>query len=279
MSKSEIDNFTAVELKAKLDSGDISLQDLGVEGLYKLMAYETERICSGDGDVELIEACAALLCEKDTAPNMDNAFEKAFSQGKEQKRVKRFSLKKGLLVADCIGLLIGGILTIASSFGFNAFDFIGKIVTMPDGTEIDVNGDTYFNGGIVTKYATMEEAAEKEKPNILYPATLPAGMELDCVAAANSPNGGRNIQMKTKCGTLVIVIDTDVVIDGNPLTGDGVYTKGGITYRLLEGKIENKACAWFHVDGNAYSIQAREQEDLMFVLDSMIKMYEERGRQ
>ncbi len=277
MDKNELKTHTVREIKAMLASEQIVLQDLDTVTLEKLMDHETDMLCFGKGDVDLISACAYILSqrEKDIMSHdeftaiVDQTLAENIAIVPKNRKVKRFSLKRTLIIAAAVATLVIGGTFVASAFGFDLWGYISEFVRLPNGTEKEVNGVTIHNNGEIKTYKTLKEAVEKESLDIMYPKSLPKGVEIEKIQINNSTIGDKNILIFTKNDDLVISVDTKVAPNDNAFADGELYESGGVIYKLFEGVTENKYGAYCNVDNCAYIIQAKEYENLIFVIENM----------
>lgn len=277
MDKNELKKHTVREIKAMLASEQIALQDLDTVTLEKLLDHETDLLCFGKGDADLISNCADVLCqrEKNIMPHdeftaiVDKTLAENVAIVPEKRKVKRFSLKRTFIIAATVATLVIGGTFVASAFGFDLWGYISEIVRLPNGTEKEVNGVTIYNSGEIKTYKTLKEAVEKESLDIMYPESLPKGVEIEKIQINNSTIGDKSIQIITKNDDLIISIDTNVAPNNNAFDEGELYESGGVTYKFFERVTENKYGAYCNVENCAYIIQAKKYEDLIFVIDNM----------
>lgn len=284
MDKNELKKYTVREIKAMLASEQIVLQDLDTVTLEKLMDYETDMLCFGKGDVDLISECADILCqrEKDIMSHdeftavVDKSLAENVTIATKNRKVKKFSLKRALIIAATVATLLIGSTFVASAFDFDLWDYICDFVRLPNGTIKEANGLTFYNAGTPRIYSTIQEAIEKENLDIMYPASMPDGVEIESVEISNSDIGDKYIDIIIKNTDMCICIITELPPTDNNFydddDGDELYEAGGVTYKLFERDIEyteNTYWAYCNVDNCAYSISARKYEDLIFVINNM----------
>lgn len=272
MDKKELENYTVREIKAMLASGEITLQDLDTATLGKVMDHETDMLCFGEGDVDFISECADILSERETDIMSHEDFMAVVSKTLAEHTMpvrKRFSLKRALIIAATVATLLVGGTMVASAFGFDLWGYISETVRRPNGTETVENGITLYNAGETKTYATLKEALEQEDLNIMYPKALPKDAEVESIYVADSSIGEINILILTKNNDVIITVDTNVAPADNDFIGDDIRQSGEITYKLFDGTPKNKYGAYFNVNNCSYIIQAKEYEDLIFVIDNM----------
>lgn len=273
----KLDNLTCQEIKELIYDNRIELVSLETSVLQRLMDNEIGLLCFGEGDEELIDKCAEIICERDTSVMSREQFlsltDKVIKENTEQEakatRVKRFSLKRALVIAAAVSAIVIGGTMVASAFGFNLFEYISEIARQPDGTEKEANGLTFYNGGETKEYASLKEAVEKENLNIMYPASMPDGVVVEAIQIANSNLGDKNIQFLTNDSSVLIIVDTSVAPTENAFQGEKLYPKDGIEYVLFQRETEYKYGGYCNVNNCAYTIQTKSYEDLILIIENM----------
>ncbi len=272
MDNKELGNLTLREIRAMLATGDIVLQDLDTATVEKLMDREIDLLCIDEGDTGFISECADILSERETDIMSHEDFMEVVNKTLAEHTMsarKRFSLKRALIIAATVATLLVGGTMVASALGFDLWGYISETVRQPNGTEKESNGFTIYNGGQTKKYTTLKVAVEKENLNIMYPEALPDGVSIEKIQIADSTIGDKKILILTKNDAIIITVDTNVAPADNDFVGDDIHQSGVITYKLFEGTPENKYGAYFNVDNCSYIIQAKEYNDLIFVIDNM----------
>lgn len=271
MDNKELENLTLRELRAMLAAGDITLQDLDTDTVEKLMDSEIDLLCIDEGDTDFISECSEVITERkpdimsheDFMSTIHDTFEKHVTI-----IPKRLGLKKALIIAAAVATLIIGGTVVASALGFNLFDYIGKTVMSHDGAKFDEGDYTFFNPGEVRKYATIEEAVEKEKLNIMYPASFPEGIKVKSVDVRASHRGDKWICIITSDDSVQISIETGVVFADGIVETEGLYMYGDVGYNIHRPTEYNHG-AIAYTDNCQYVIQANEYEDLIYIIENM----------
>lgn len=271
MDNKELGNLTLREIRAMLTTGDIVLQDLDTATVEKLMDREIDLLCIDEGDTGFISECAEVLNERETDIMSHEDFV-AVVRDTLEKRVavtpKRLGLKKALIIAAAVATLIIGGTLVASALGFNVFDYINKTAMSYDGTEFDEGDYTFFKPGEVRKYATIEEAVEKESLNVMYPASFREGGTVESVEVTNSHRGNKSIYIITNDNSVNIRIETEVVLTDGAFATEDLYMHNGISYCIYE-PTEYKHGAIAYVDNCQYIIQTNEYEKLIYIIENM----------
>lgn len=273
----KLDSFTCQEIKELIYDNKIELVSLETSVLQRLMDNEIGLLCFGEGDEELIDKCSDIICDRDSSvmPRehflslTDKVLKENTKQAHKAIRTKRFSLKRALVIAAAVSAIVIGGTMVASAFGFNIFEYIDQIARQSEGTEKEENGLTFYNGGETKEYESLKDAVEKEKLNIMYPTSLPDSVVIKAIQILNSDLGDKNIQFLTNDSSILIIVDTSVAPTDNAFQGKKLYHKDGVDYILYENETEYKFAAYCNVNNCAYTIQAKEYEDLIYVIENM----------
>lgn len=273
----KLDNLTCQEIKELIYDNRIELVSLETSVLQRLMDNEIGLLCFGEGDEELIDKCAEIICERDTSIMSREQFlsltDKVINENTEQEpkatRVKRFSLKRALFIAAAVSAIVIGGTMVASAFGFNLFEYISEIARQPDGTEKEANGLTFYNGGETKEYASLKDAVEKENLNIMYPASMPDGVVVNEIYISESRLGDKKIQISTNDNSTIINIETKVAPTYDAYQGNTVLHKDGVDYIIFEIMAEYKYGAYCNINNCDYTIQTKTYEDLIYIIENM----------
>lgn len=268
----KLDNLTCQEIKELIYDNRIELASLETSVLKKLMDNEVDLLCVGEGNVDFISSCSDILSERETELLSHDEFVSIVDETLKKQTApapKRLNLKRAIIIAAAVATLLVGSTVIASAVGFNLFDYIRQIAREPEGTEKEESGITLYNGGETKKYANLKEAVENENLDIMYPSSLPDGVVIENVRITNSDIGDVSIQILTNVNTIIIVVDTNVKPNDNAFQGNKVYQKDGIDYILFERENEYEFGASCNVNNCAYTIQAKNYEDLIYIIENM----------
>lgn len=77
-------NLTDQEIKEMINKNRMALEKLDVSVLRRVLNYETDMLCVGKGDVDLICRCADLLDEKDPNPMTNDEFMHIIEKSKKE---------------------------------------------------------------------------------------------------------------------------------------------------------------------------------------------------
>ncbi len=281
MDKNLLDNMSGQEIKELIDDEIITLQELQDSALEKVLDFETEMLCHGSGDMDIIRRCSALLDErsKSNTLNHDEIFDIINKTKSEHvtifnsdntlsvvapQRNKRFVLKRIAIVAAAIILLITSTLSIAAAFGVDIHKYIKSLIGKPDGTTVNIDEFTFYNMDISKTYDSIQKMVEDENLDIMYPALLPEGCDIEIVRLTVAENGKNTVQILTNNHQVNIQIELDSGEIHN--SSDNIYEHDNITYYIYTEEFNIAIC---YYENNTYYISAKTYEDLILIIDNM----------
>ena len=276
-NKNTLDNLTGQEIKEMINVGNIEIEQLGASALRKLMNYEVDMLCFGEGDLELIDKCSELLDEIDPVPMSSEEFMNIIRRNEKERitiiedgasynRVpqKRFVLKRIAIVAAAVVILIASTVSVAAAFGFDVFKYISQIVRAPEGTESNFEEFTFYKNNETKKYSSIEQLLEDEELDIMYPTKLPEGSIIKSIRINIESNEKETVQIVTND------IDTNIQIG---LSSNQIITNrtetieiNGIKYYIQKGDLVSASC---YLNNNTYYISAKTLDDVIFIIDNM----------
>lgn len=187
---------------------------------------------------------------------------------------KYFNKKKVWLIAACVAILV----TLFSIVSFSSErsvkdileDYLGTFEFIPFGDKVDVGNESYEKGSDTTIYKSLEDLAEKEKINLLYPETLKASVQR--IPVDNTENNQTiDILHENSDVSVGIFLNSDIPQDTLDFCNDKI-TLNGIDYYLCIMEDVNQAQAYYVYDNNMYRIIHTNKTGLMEILDSMDSM-------
>lgn len=276
-NKNTLDNLTGQEIKEMINVGNIAIEQLGASALRKLMNHEIDMICFGEGDLELIDKCSDMLDELDPAPMSNEAFmniirrnEKeritVIEDGSSYKHVskKRFVLKRIAIVAAAVVILIASTVSVAAAFGVNIFEYINEIVRQPKGTQIDIDGFTFYSSGDVKKYSSIEQLIDDEDLDIMYPTKWPEGISIKDVSVMQTSGAGKTVYILTSEENVGVRVDLSGI--GVPNAQTENIQVNGLTYYIQRGNFVSISC--FN-NNKIYYIKAKTLDDAILIAENM----------
>ena len=271
MDNKQLDNLSGQEIKNLLAEEKVNISALEPQALIKLMDYETDMLCIGEGDIELIEKCAALLEEREEAVLSDCDFEQAVAKAKRSMpKRRRIGIKHILIFAATIALIMVGFASTVTSRGEEERIAL-YVVKQEPGFMIEIDGCIHFNAGEKKHYDSAEEMAEKENASIYFPAELPDGKSMGEYYKLLSMFGDKELNATTEDRSISFSVDIN-----SPLTmtdnkrirkvpvGNGIF----IVREGFFAKYQANA----NIDGNYYTVITDSYEDMLFVLEHMEKI-------
>lgn len=278
VDKNILDNLTSQEIKELINRNEITLEQLDASTLRELMNYETDMLCIGEGDVDLICKCSDLLDKIEPNPMTSEEFINIIQRTKEEECVtivddtpthnpipkREFILKRIAIIAAAILILMTATVGIASAFGFDICKYISEIVRKPEGTESNIDGITFYHNGETEKYGSIEEMIKNKDLSIMYPTKWPEGISLNNIRMSTLPNGNNTVQIVTNDISVNITIELGVT-DYNS-NNPNVYQYDGIAYFMGQSELFFAYC--YH-ENNYYYFTANTKEDLVFIIENM----------
>ncbi|MBE6692186.1 MAG: hypothetical protein E7586_02480 [Ruminococcaceae bacterium] len=286
MDKINYDNLTAQELREQLTKNVLTLQSLSTTALEQLLAYETELLCHGSGDMELITCCSELLTAKEnyetetlkTTLDFASLVDKTLkdhvevinphqTQPKHTQKQRRFSLKHIAIIAAVFLILSATTVGVASAYGVNISEEIRKIISQEDGARKDIEGFTFYHASEVKYYSSLEEIREEKNWDILYPTKFPENVTIDMISSDKSERGTDHIFILTNDKDIQIGIERNAPNEDKWAQHDDFYEVNGVKYHVYQRNDSYRALSYYN--GDYYSIQAGNYDDLILIIDNL----------
>ncbi len=277
VNKNILDNLTGQEIKEMINAEKIELEKLDASALRKLMDYEIDMICLGNGDEELVSQCALLLNELDspemTREELINIIDKTEEQYvtivpqetvRHKVPQKRGINKRTALIAAVLAVSIIASALVSCGVIFDFFEYLAEIARAPVGTQITVDGITFYNNGESRKYSSIEEVMEQENLDIMYPTKWPKGVELESVRIVQGTLGNNTILFCTNDTNINMEIELNSTVPN--CESETIYKYKEITFYIEERTVPT---ATGFYNGNTYYISAKTKEDLIVIIESM----------
>lgn len=277
----KLDNISGQELKEMIDKEVIALEELDDSALEKLMSYETEMLCLGNGDMTIISRCATLLNERNSSDSLDK--EKFFSviEKTKKERVKIIDgdsaskeetlkvikkrkpiFRKGALIAAVLSVMIIASALVSCGVIFDFFEYLAKIAREPVGTQITADGITFYNTGESKEYTSIEELIEKENLDIMYPTKWPEGVGIERVTVADDIVSEKEIGIITTDKNIYITISINYEPEFLVQYPDEIVIVNDWEFYILDGY------AMCYHEGNCYSVKTENYNDLITIIKS-----------
>ncbi len=268
----KLEGLTGQELKEMITRQEIKLEDLSVSALNRLFEHESDAVCCGESDGELLCRCADVLAQKEgIAEEHDKAFSAMLDNAMRsvkpvtQPAKRPFRLKKAMLVAAAIAVLLCCASVVVTALGFDVFGYFKDMVFSPAGSKIEENGITLVHYGETAQYASMEELLAAEKLNIMYPAKLPEGVKITEVRVIPGENGKETIEIKTNDTKTFICIDLSMNNIDDTFADCEIIEINNISYYIHKEYRYAVAC----YNGDYYYIQANNHENVILIINHM----------
>ncbi len=279
-----LDNLTTKEIKEMIKAKELKLQELNTSALQKLMSYEIDMLCFGEGDVDLICKCSDLLDKINPCPMSDEEFMAIVKKAEKEHVIitedksayrkvpkARILLKRIAIIAAVVIILTTATVGVASAFGVDIFEDIYKISRQSVGTRKDIDGLTLYHGDRPKYYSSIEEITKEKDWEILYPHKFPDNVTVDSVASKIGPRQNEEININTNDNQIKINIERNIPKkdwNENELSEqESIYETNGIKYLIIP--YEDVYYAICYYNGDYYSIQAGNHEDLILIIDNL----------
>ena len=274
-NKNKLDSISIQEIKELIANNEITLCQLDNDVIERIMNHEVNMICLGEGDMELIDKCAQILCAQDDIMAhedfvniVDKCFEEHVTIISDNDITKstpkaRIIFKRIAIIAAIIMILVTSTIGIASAFGIDIMEYLTKVSKSPTGTRIDVEEFTFYHNGTPKEYSTIEEMLEKEELNIMYPTKWPDDIKLVSVRKYELDN---TIDINFETNDPNIVVGIKFNTDINYIDPEDTYTYNEIMYVLGYNDVYYASCKY---KNNEYYISAYSREDLIMIIENM----------
>lgn len=176
-------------------------------------------------------------------------------------RFKRIP-KRSLTVVFSMVLLLTFSIT-AFTFGNRIVDMRKLLLKMPEKTVTEHNGNKIIYSSDMRNYDTIDEMAEAEEIDIVYPRKLPEGYEFDII---NVVDMGDYLEIKinsTNQEQLIFSIITNYAVSSEDFMYEANDIQFNINYRnsLYEAY-------WFHND-NYYTLACENEQELLKIINTV----------
>ena len=198
MSKKMYITLCGAEIKKLILEEKLSLDELDTAALQKLFDYETDMLCTDEGDIDTLNACAARLDElQGPLISKEEFFNIINKTAPASKRVRRLRFKKVWLVAAMIAILAVTITVTATAVDFNPFNYFKEVIGMGAGGTLNKGNITLEFQDVQKEYDTVEEALQSNDIDIWYPTVLPEGITLKAIEFVSTASSEEIIQFVT----------------------------------------------------------------------------------
>lgn len=283
MNMHRLDELNGQEIKELIDNGQLNIEELDYSSLMKVFDHETEMLVFGVGDMDFINKCSALLEKNQNEPTisserLDGILGKTFdehvtvtdSDGDVRKSrrtppCKRRVLRKIAVVAAIVALLVAGTTLIAAAFDVNIVEYIKKAVRDPGGYVFECDGYTVYCSDKEIRYPSIEQLAEENDLDILYPSVFPEDISVRRVALCTDHNGSTTVRLYTY--DVYVGFEIQLSRPEFDMTLCEKMEINGDTYVIQRGEKMIGACRY--LDGNVYYISARNEDELVLIIEGL----------
>ncbi len=247
------------EIKKLVSENPEALDKLDTSALGKLMNYETDLLCQGKGDMELIKQCSDLLDEKRADDNWEHSFDSALEAVTKETTPER-KWGNGFKRLSTVAAVVAIMITLST---FLVSAYVIETVYNKEDSFIFLHNDN------CREYASFKEMAEVENLDIMYPKKMPKGIDVTTVTLNDGKNGKKELCITTSDD------DTNVVIQ--IAMGQGLQLQGNVGTHVIDGcnyyVFGDSSCyyAFCYLEDDYYSFQARGYDDLMLIIENMEK--------
>ena len=268
-----LDNITCQEIKEMVINKEIQLDELDSRTLTRLMNYEIDMICFGEGDTELIKKCTDIVNNREeiTLPKerfseiIENTHkEYVVIKNNTSKITLRKAIKRALIIVAATFVISAGTIGIAYAFDFDIIKYLVEIAKQPRGTAKDVDRFTFYNNSDARMYDSQEEMEAVENIHIMYPTKWPEGVTFQKIYISTHIDGKDIIDITTDNTTVGIM----VVLSDEPFESsvDDIFVHEGIKFYIDKNQRYTAYC--FH-NNNIYYFSANTREDLILIIENL----------
>lgn len=284
MKNINLDNLTGQEIRELVVTKEIEIEILDKAALSKLLDHETDLLCFGIGNMELISKCAELLERSESDPlsteaHFDKIIEKAKSDniiisnetGSELQNIRvdrkrKINIRKIWIVAATIAVLLSIGIIITTAFDGSVSRILRSLTSKPAETVVETADMSIKKLGKSRTYYSVDEFVDAEDISILYPEKMPEGFEVKRISINDTDLlGDKSIQIITGDPEVCILINTNLEETDSKRLDSEIYVSNGRTFYIR--KIVSNA-TFFH-NGDHYSVQADSYENLILILDNL----------
>lgn len=264
------DTLSGAEIKKLISEDELSLQDLDIAALQKLFDYETDMLCTDEGDIDTLNACAARLDElKGPLITKEEFFNIINKTAPAKKPARRLRFKKVLLVAATLAILTAAITLTATAVDFNPFNYFKEVIAMGPGGTINKGNITLEFQDVQKEYDTVEEALQSNDIDIWYPTVLPEGITLKAIEFVSTASSEEIIRFATN--TPYVSVSVERKTDSHPFNSyKEEFVIEDCTFYIFDDTVSPPEyyAVCFYGD-YYYCICANSYEDIILILSNL----------
>lgn len=198
MDKKMHDTLGGAELKKLITEDKLRIEDLDAAALQKLFDYETAMLCTDEGDIDTLNACAARLdAVNGPLVSKEEFFSIINKNMPADKPVRRVRFKKVLLVAAMIAIITAAVTITATAVDFSPFNYFKEVIAMGPGGTLNKGGVTLEYHDVQEEYTSVQEALQSKNISIWYPSVFPEGITLKNIEFSSTASSEEIIRFMT----------------------------------------------------------------------------------
>ena len=281
MDNNLLDNLSGQEIKELINEKAININELTNSALEKVLDFEIQMLCHGSGNMDIIHQCSEVLDNRNKSNKLNEDEIRDIINKTKAKHItvvdvknepskvapvrkSRTLLKRIAIVAAAIIIMATTIAVIATAFDMDIIKFLKNITGEPNGTVVNVDEFTFYNSNGAKKYDTVQQMAEIENLEIMYPTSLPDGVDIRSIRLTNNANNNDMLQLITNNAKVNLHIE----LNASEFTeySDNIYEHGGVKYYI---HLDEGCIATCFYKSNVYYVSAENYDDLISIINSM----------
>ncbi len=282
MDKNKLDNISGQEIRELIDDEIVNLQELSDSALQKVLDFETEMLCHGSGDMDMIRRCSEVLDKRSQSNKLCHSeisaiITKARSENVNvvdsgentpsvtvPKRNRRFVLKRIAIVAAAVIAVMASTVAVAAAFGVDIIEYLGDVVRQPEGTQADIDGYTFYHNGKMKQYSSIEKLLDEEDLDIMYPTKWPEGVSIKDVSVTQTSGGKETVYILTNEMNVSVRVDLSGIYTPDSQTES--FQVNGLTCYIQPGNLVSVS---FFYNNQVYYIKAKTLDDAILIIENM----------
>lgn len=208
MDKKLHETLGGAELKKLITEDKLCIEELDAATLQKLFDYETAMLCTDEGDIDTLNACAARLdAVNGPLVSKEEFFNIINKDIPAVKPARRLRFKKVLLVAAAVAVFFATVTITATAVDFNPFNYFREVIGMGPGGTLNKGNVTLEFQDVQQEYDTVEEALQANDIEILYPTVLPEGITLKAIEFVSTASSEEIIRFATNTPYVSVYVE------------------------------------------------------------------------
>ncbi len=258
------------ELKKLITEDKLCIEELDAAALQRLFDYETAMLCTDEGDIDILNACAARLDAVNGPLISKEEFFNIINKATTAKKpVRRMRFKRALLVAAAVAVFFATVTITATAVDFNPFNYFREVIGMGPGGTLNKGNVTLEFQDIQQEYDTVEEALQANDIEILYPTVLPEGITLETIEFSSTASSEEIIHFMTNSPYVGVHVDRKT--DSHPFHSYAEeFVTEYCTFYIFDDTVSPPEyyAVCFYGD-YYYCVTARSYEDIVLILSNL----------